>query len=232
MKEEWKVYIKGVPNRGNEVIKALTDLGAKEGFYTKSGSDDNIIHFINHKGEIDYEYLDSESGQIIMDNYHELKLPEKWKDGNILINNDGSDYKVFWEYDSDSDTSFYAHNVSMDVNGTLTQYSGSIWHGEKIVCFIEDYRLASNSEVKRFHKLLNKCGKDWDGEKKQLVDFKWKPKQGEAYYYVDCTGDVCSSQWKKEPDDLDCYNFGNCFRTSNEAEVMAKKIKNLFNTKL
>ena len=87
--------------------------------------------------------------------------------------------KYFWEYDSDTITSFYAHNVSMHVNGILTTYSGSIRHGEKIVCFIEDYRLATNSEVKRFYKLLNKCGKDWDGEKKQLVDLKWKPKFNE-----------------------------------------------------
>ena len=77
MKEEWKVWIKGVPNRGNEVIKALTDLGAKEPFFTTSGSNDNFIHFINHKGEIAYEWLDSEQGQIIMDNYKEIKLPEE-----------------------------------------------------------------------------------------------------------------------------------------------------------
>lgn len=30
MKEEWKVYIKGVPSRGKEVNKALIDLGAKK----------------------------------------------------------------------------------------------------------------------------------------------------------------------------------------------------------
>lgn len=85
MKEEWKVYIKGVPNRGNEVVKALTDLGAKEPFYTGSYTNENFIYFINHKGEIDYEYLDTEQGQIIMDNYRELHLPEKWEDGNILF---------------------------------------------------------------------------------------------------------------------------------------------------
>lgn len=30
MKEKWKVYIKGVPGRGDEVIKILEDLGAKK----------------------------------------------------------------------------------------------------------------------------------------------------------------------------------------------------------
>lgn len=79
MREDWKVYIKGVQGRGNEVIKALTDLGAKEPFYTTSGSNENFIHFINHKGEIDYVSLDTEQAQIIMDNYKEIKLSEKWK---------------------------------------------------------------------------------------------------------------------------------------------------------
>lgn len=77
MKEEWKVFIKGVPNRGNEVIKKLTDLGAKKLFYTTSGSNEKFIHFINHKGEIDYVSLDTEQGQIIMDNYREIKLPQQ-----------------------------------------------------------------------------------------------------------------------------------------------------------
>lgn len=44
MKEEWKVYIRGVQDRGEEVIKALTDLGAEmEGHVQKKNP---IIVFI------------------------------------------------------------------------------------------------------------------------------------------------------------------------------------------
>ena len=58
----------------------------------------NIIgkHY-QHKptGKIDSIYLSSETAKIIMDNYQELHLPEQQKDGDILINNDRTDYKVF-----------------------------------------------------------------------------------------------------------------------------------------
>lgn len=228
MKEEWKVYIKGVPGRGDEVIKVLTNLGA-ENKYLYDGEGSDRLYFIRHEGVIEWIHSDDEMAKIIMDNYRELHLLEQWKDGDILINNDGSDYKVFWEYDSDSDTSFYAYNVSMDVNGTLTQYSGSIWHGEKMVCFIEDYRLATHLEVKRFHELLNKCGKDWDAEKKQLVDLRWKPKKGDSYFYINHYIEVVVTTWMCDYDDQSHYNAGNCFRTREEAEAMAEKIKKLLN---
>ena len=161
MKDEQKVWIRGVEGRGDEILKVLTDLGADKCTFL-DGNDSSSIYFIGHNEKIHYALRSCETAKVIMDNYKEIKLPEQWKDGDIIINNDGTDYKVFWEYDSDTVTSFYAHNMSMHINGTLTQYSGSIWHGEKIMCFLEDYRLATNSEVKRFQELLNKCGKEWD----------------------------------------------------------------------
>lgn len=229
MKKEWKVYIKGVQNRGEEVKQTLINLGGKIIRNYSYGALDSLF-FINHYGEIRYASEFSEMGKIIMDNYKEIKLPEQWKNGDILINTDGSDYKVFWEYDSDSDTSFYAHNVSIHINGTLTTYSGSIWHGEKMVCFIEDYRLATPSEAKRFHELLNKCGKDWDAEKKQLVDWKRKPKKGERYWFIGGHGQIRSYVWNNDFADIDFFNFGNYFKTKEKAEAMAKKIKKLLNT--
>lgn len=231
MKKEWKVYIKGVQNRGEEVKQTLINLGGKIIRNYSYGALDSLF-FINHYGEIRYASEFSEMGKIIMDNYKEIKLPEQWKNGDILINTDGSDYKVFWEYDSDSDTSFYAHNVSIHINGTLTTYSGSIWHGEKMVCFIENYRLATPSEAKRFHELLNKCGKDWDAKNKRLVDWKWKPKENDSYYYIDHYADIVPDTWDGCNVDAARYNFGNCFRTEEEAKVMAEKVKKLLKGEL
>lgn len=230
MKDEQKIWIRGVDGRGSEVIKTLEDRGGCNhcGY---DGEDPDGIYFISHEGSIRYKFSECEFGKVIMDNYRELKLPEQWKDGDILINNDGTDYKVFWEYDSDTVTSFYAHNVSMHVNGTLTQYSGSIWHGEKMVCFIEDYRLATNSEVKRFHELLNKCGKDWDSEKKRLVNWKWKPQKGEVYWtiIVGITIYKLKLIWAGDAADKIRYELGNCFRTCDEVNASLTKVKLLFN---
>lgn len=119
----------------------------------------------------------------------------------------------------------------MHVNGTLTQYSGSIWHGEKIVCFIEDYRLATNSEAKRFHELLNKCGKEWDAEKKQLVDWRWKPEKYKKYWAIYTNCEVMAFEWDDDSFDKESFDFGNCFRTREEAGAMAVKVKKLLKEK-
>lgn len=73
MKKEWKVYIKGVEGRGDEVIKTLTNLGGANDF--SYGTNEDLLYFINHDGKIDSIYLSSETAKIIMDNYKEIKLP-------------------------------------------------------------------------------------------------------------------------------------------------------------
>lgn len=222
MREEWKVYIKGVPNRGDEVIKMLEDLGAKNSIPEYKGKDSTALYYIGHNGEIYIESEESEYGKIIMDNYHELHLPEKWKDGDILINNDGSCYKVFSEYDTDIITNFFAYNLLISVDGTIIDYNDGVW-----VCEIKDYRLATSTEVEHFFDLLHDSNKEWDAENKQLVNWKWKPKFDEAYWVITTSGDVNFFIWREGSADKDLFNFGNCFKTKEEAETMAEKFKKL-----
>ena len=99
MKKEWKVYIKGVPYRGDEVVKVLVDIGGRNEDELFNAENDDYIYYINHKGDIDCVQSDSETAQIIMDNYTELYLPEQLNDGDILINKNAN-YKfcVFEDY--------------------------------------------------------------------------------------------------------------------------------------
>lgn len=230
MKKEWKVYIKSVPGRGNEVIKMLEDLGAKNSF-DYEGNMLEALYYIWHDGSIHVESTDNEYGQIIMENYHELHLPEQWKDGDVLINKDKTDYKVFLKYDSDSDTTFYAYNVSICVNGIITKCLGSIWHGDMLLCYREDYYLATSKEIEQFHNILHKAHKEWDAEKKQLVDWKWKPNERDYYYYISSLGKVIGTTYLDTDSDKSSFDFGNCFCTEEEANTMAEKIKKLLKGK-
>lgn len=224
MKEEWKVYIKGAQDRGEEIIKALEDLGAVN-HWNYIGNRTTGVYYITHDGYIGVVGKDVEFTQIIMDNYREIKLPEKWMDGDVLIAKNGTCYKVFWKYDSD--IAFYAYNMSMQIDGTLTKYSGSIWHGEKIQCFREDYRLATPSEVERFHGLLHNLNKEWDSEKKEIVEWRWKPEKEEDYWAVilDDTIIGLDFTWLGSSTDEIRYKLGNCFRTREEAEAAIKRVK-------
>lgn len=218
MKEKWKVYIKGVPGRGDEVIKILEDLGAKNSF-DYDGNKLIYLYYIWHDGSIHVELIDNEYGQIIMDNYRELYLPEKWKDGNILFS---PRYKRF---------AIYAYEIPVPylVVAYYCFDENFLIHSFPRIK-INDFRLATPQEIVQFHKLLHKHGKDWDSGKKQLVKWKWKPKNEEDYWtiIVDITIYPLKLTWVCGVADEARYKLGNCFRTCEEAEAMVNKIKNSF----
>lgn len=218
MKQEQKVYILGVEGRGAEVIKMLEDRGGK--LYGQiDGEDRDLIYSISHNGDVFSALCDSEICQIIMDNYREIKLPE-WKDGDVLTNFESNDcFAVYKSGCKSGDFTCHCYIYADCGEDSIDGEGGDIMRS--------DYRLASPSEVKRFYELLHKHGKEWDAEKKQLVDWKWKPRRGEECFCFDCGGVVLRFEWDGTCGDIECYNFGNCFRTREEAEAMAEKVKKL-----
>lgn len=53
---------------------------------------------------------------------------------------------------------------------------------------------------------------------------RWKPKKGEAFYYVDLSGAIWGSPFDI-PYDVDVYAQGNCFKTRGEAKFEAERRK-------
>lgn len=217
MKDEQKVFIRGVEGRGEEVMKMLTDLGAVD-YDDFEAENPECLYYINHDGEVDFTSSDNEEGQIIMDNYTELHLPEKWKDGDVLVSDEG----LFFVLRGDFELGVKKEHASAYCCVSEHQICLS-GHIEQI-----DYpHLASPSEVEHFHELMHKYGKDWDAGKKQVIDWRWKPKEGDRYYIIGDDGDVVPDTWDGCDLDADRYNFGNCFRTEEEAKAMAEKVKKL-----
>lgn len=213
MKKEWKVYIKGVEDRGDEVFEALKELGAQDTTSLTGGYDEKIIYYINHSGFIDYVGDYSETAKIIMDNYREIKLPEKWKDGDIIFS---PKFETFAVYKYDDITRVYFRVTKTDIISYPTR------------ALKENYRLATPKEIEHFHELLHKYHKEWDVNNKQLVDWKWIPEMTHKFYFVDINGNVKIGIHDKETDNA-MFEFGNCFRTKEEAETMAEKIRDLLN---
>lgn len=69
---------------------------------------------------------------------------------------------------------------------------------------------------------LHKHGKDWDAEKMEIVDYRWRAKMDGKYWYVDSFGDVVYSIEENHEGDTSRFNFGNYFRTAGEAEAYRK----------
>lgn len=56
---------------------------------------------------------------------------------------------------------------------------------------------------------------------------RWMPKHGEIYYFVDSLFTVGSYAWRDVGTDAQYHKCGNCFRTAEEAEAAAEKVKAL-----
>lgn len=71
-----KKYIKGNTQRGDEVIKALKELGgANKSDLT--GIDFDCFYYIKADGTIDCAYISSDFGSVIQECFEEIKLPEQ-----------------------------------------------------------------------------------------------------------------------------------------------------------
>ena len=72
---------------------------------------------------------------------------------------------------------------------------------------------------------LEALEKEAEMQKKQEEPKPWKPKDGEDYFYIGI--DFTIDSWENVDDDTDKRNFriGNCFRTKERAEQVAKKMR-------
>lgn len=50
---------------------------------------------------------------------------------------------------------------------------------------IEEIRPATEEEKQTLLDALRKDGKDWDAENKQIIEYEWKPKNGEEFWFCD-----------------------------------------------
>lgn len=135
MKESQKIYIRGCKDRGDEVKDILTGIGATSVIDIKCDND-HFIYFINHDNEISVALVGSEVAKIIMDNYKEVKFPQRqWNDGYILVNDRHTHcYAVFKKY-KDNDT-FEAYFILENKDAYFDATAS-----------VEHYRLANAKEL-------------------------------------------------------------------------------------
>ena len=99
MEEKKKVWIRGRKGCGKEIVKVLEGLGAELAYC--SCDKENYVYFITHNDKIIGAPLGFEVAAIVMDNYKEIKLPQRqeWKEGDILVGDSNPKiYAVFKEY--------------------------------------------------------------------------------------------------------------------------------------
>ena len=220
MGDKWKVFIKGDSDRGDEVIKSLTDLGANNPI-NYCGRDSNGYYYINSNGEIGYAFSDR---CLLHNSYTEIKLPErkKWKDGDLLVRSyEGK--KVYIVY-SDEKTEF-------DDEILAYLYAYDKGYGTMVLGNPKGFKEASKDDTEEFQKLLHKYGKEWSFKYKLLVPWKWVLEDNDEYWYINDLGEICHTSYNGFfMTDLKRVRVGNCFQTKEDAitarDKMAKVLLN------
>jgi hypothetical protein len=61
--------------------------------------------------------------------------------------------------------------------------------------------------------------------KKKVETGRWKPEEGDTYWFINDIGDICKSTWDNVNTDRKRYLIGNCYQTKEECEFAREKLK-------
>ena len=98
-----------------------------------------------------------------------------------------------------------------------------------ITSVLKRVRFATEKEKQWMLEKLHAEGKDWDAENKRIIEYKWKPKDGEDYYMINTLFNVIRCTWSSSGFDFDLLKSGNCFKTEEEAKAKANEIIKILN---
>ena len=102
---------------------------------------------------------------------------------------------------------------------------------KSILHFWTDEMLEDIKENKKMSKLedleikYKELGEEIERLKLEEKSKVWKPKEYEEIWYIDKFGDVDNDIFSRGSWDEERYKLGNCFKTQEEAEKVAEKIK-------
>ena len=86
-------------------------------------------------------------------------------------------------------------------------------------------RLATEEEKAEFFAEMKEQGLQWNAEEKRVEKIRWRAKEGEDYYYITGRGHVVGDEEGGLPEDIERYEFGNYFRTREQAAEAAKRVR-------
>ena len=142
---------------------------------------------------------------------------QEFKDGDFVsLNNVGGRFLIIYKSkNGNHSTNYHAVTYNGHYENQVVSYDD--W------CICDDARIATEEEKQLLLDAMHADGKDWDADNKQIVDYQWKPKVGETYYYIDCYFEVVDDHWSDDRLDNLVRNNGNCFKTKEEAQKYADK---------
>lgn len=103
------------------------------------------------------------------------------------------------------------------------------WEGWQYYSLIEDNIFFVGKLIVPNITVKDSLADDWEvvGEREVVEEPKWKPREGELYFYINSNGEIEYRYYKNRNinDKRRICNIGNYFKTDEEADHMVEKLK-------
>lgn len=156
------------------------------------------------------------------------KVEEKFepKDGDFFVSNNNQEncIGIYAEAGKLPKMSYY---VCLSF-GYIYQSDGSSCH----LGYVENSRLATESEKQTLLDALAKEGKAWDAENKKVVKLRWRAGKFNPYYTVRTlmsgVAEILCCNESFQLFDTERYNIYNYYQTKEQAQAVADRINAIF----
>ena len=117
------------------------------------------------------------------------------------------------------------------ITSFCTYFADGKWslEGDNSLGYLEGVRYATKKEIEEFNKRLAEVHYlKWNPEKECMECTRWCANKGERYWYIDDMGRTRHLTEKNDNTDNMYYQYGNYFKTEEEAQNKANEIKYVF----
>lgn len=149
-----------------------------------------------------------------------IEKVQEFKDGDILVALINGRRCNTFIYKGKNERGLRCYYAGLDMVNKLhiNKFISSSWYCDKLL-------YATEEEKQLLFDKMREQGLKWNAEEKRVEKIRWRAKDGKKYFYVgnqgsvviDIEGDYCIDEKR--------YEFGNYFRTSEQAEEAAKRMK-------
>lgn len=142
------------------------------------------------------------------------------KDGDVVFQ-DGRRKWIFIYKDCLTAEAYEYVSMELDSNEIFFPGGGHIG-------YVDTLRPATEEEKKNLFDKLAEEGYGWDAEKKELVELKWQPKEGEYFYFPICSVLTCifttNGTMYNCGRDKSLLDNGWCFKTAEECDQFCRQL--------
>lgn len=157
---------------------------------------------------------------VIKDDVVVFEKEQEFKDGDILAHLNYLNYRCPFIYKGTDKNGFHKYYIGLDVLNciTLPNCTDARWGNGTLLH-------ATEEEKQLLFDKMKEQGLKWNAEKKRVEKIRWRAEYGCRYYLVTSCLKVGSDIDFRHTGEEERLEFGNYFRTKEQAEEAAKRVK-------